>query len=1152
MSSNQKNTLSAADRLQQVIQCLQEGVVACDTELEILVWNSHMERLTGKTAVQVLGRTIEDVFPALKKEGVVGDMQQIIRDGSRKNMVFMLENAAGEIFRVTAAASPLTNQSNEITGIVLAVRETDWAGEGERFLVVNRAHYETAQAIANLGSWELDLRTQYSIWSREMFRLFGLDEHESSPGLETFLTFIHPEDRQCIQEYHVRLLKTGESFNAEYRTSPDRGPVRYMRVKGSPVLDDEGEVCKITGTTQDITEQKRIEEKILNLSRFPEENPNPVFRLDKGGQLLYHNKASRMLVKMWRDETGDRLGGDIVQWANNALSEKTPVKPEVEVDGNIYSLSIMPVPDSGYVNVYGADITDTKLAEDRARKNEAQLRIASQIARLGYWEFNVDEGLFTFNDEFYSVFRTTVKQVGSYKVTPERYAREFLHPDDQYIIPEEMKNALAAPTSDYSRKLEHRIRYGDGEIGYIAVQFFIVKDEAGRTVKTYGANQDITDRKKAELAIRESQRKLISAQFLAGIGDFSLDVTTGKLSWSEGMSELLGYDNSLYNTLDLAIGRIVHPDDGARIQNWLEDALSSGKEGLPPNECRLLRGDGKIITVHIEGYISYQGGKPVTVFGMIQDISKRLEAEQALRDNEQKLATLMANLSGMVYQCLDDESWTMLFVNEACSQLTGYTSEQLVGNREVSYEQLVHPGDRESVRRGVKNTATGDPHYEMEYRIVTADGNIKWVWERGLKTGEMNGVALLEGVIHDISGRKEAEKALQESERKYRTLLNNIVDSVFLHPLMEHEFSNFVEVNKIACKLYGYTAEEFKTMTVRDIVTDDDVTVHSTSDLQNILLKKGKHTFETIHVAKNGERFHVEISANVITIENRKYILSLVRDITERKQAEEERESLHVQLAHAQKMESIGRLAGGIAHDFNNMLGVILGNTEFAMQQVESGSQVYQDLNEIKAAANKSADLTRQLLAFARKQIVMPKQVDLNSVVSSMLDMLKRIIGEDIELIWTKGASLWPIRIDPGQIDQILVNMCINSKDAILRNGFVKIETANITLEEGFAEKRVEIPPGLYVRLTVTDNGCGIEDTVCEHVFEPFFTTKQFGQGTGLGLSTVYGIVKQNNGYIGVTSKRGEGATFNIYFPRHGENKDIRDQGDSADGTAVS
>jgi CheY-like chemotaxis protein len=233
----------------------------------------------------------------------------------------------------------------------------------------------------------------------------------------------------------------------------------------------------------------------------------------------------------------------------------------------------------------------------------------------------------------------------------------------------------------------------------------------------------------------------------------------------------------------------------------------------------------------------------------------------------------------------------------------------------------------------------------------------------------------------------------------------------------------------------------------------------------------------------------------------------------------------------------VGRLAGGVAHDFNNMLGVILGHTELALLQADENHDLHDDLKEIQKAAKRSADITKQLLAFARKQTISPKQLNLNDTVESMLNMLRRLIGEDIDLVWKPDAHIWPVKMDTTQIDQILANLCINARDSIAGVGKLTIETGKKSFDDEYCRQHSGFTPGDFVQLAVSDNGCGMDKDTLDNVFEPFFTTKEVGKGTGLGLATVYGIVKQNSGFINVYSEPDRGSTFKIYLPRTSTDK---------------
>ncbi|MBU8910298.1 MAG: response regulator [Desulfobacterales bacterium] len=284
-------------------------------------------------------------------------------------------------------------------------------------------------------------------------------------------------------------------------------------------------------------------------------------------------------------------------------------------------------------------------------------------------------------------------------------------------------------------------------------------------------------------------------------------------------------------------------------------------------------------------------------------------------------------------------------------------------------------------------------------------------------------------------------------------------------------------------------------------------------------LRKQKETLENMVLKRTDELMQTN--------------LKLQREIDEHSLTEDKREQLQAQLVQAQKMESIGRLAGGVAHDFNNALSVIMGTAELVINDVDPDGQLREDLDDILMAAKRAADITRQLLAFARKQTISPEVLDLNENIQSLLKMLRRLIGEDIDLAWLPGANLWSVNIDPSQIDQVLANLCVNAQDAIEGVGKITIETRNLTLDKDYCIDHACFIPGEYIQLSVTDSGCGMNKKTLDNIFEPFFTTKDVDKGTGLGMAMVYGIIRQNNGFINVDSEPGKGATIKIYLPRH-------------------
>ncbi len=403
---------------------------------------------------------------------------------------------------------------------------------------------------------------------------------------------------------------------------------------------------------------------------------------------------------------------------------------------------------------------------------------------------------------------------------------------------------------------------------------------------------------------------------------------------------------------------------------------------------------------------------------------------------------------------------------------------------------------------------------------------------------EMLVVVLVSGVLVLVLRRHQAalsrirlqtmhanEHAARRSERHYRTLFETVTDGIYIVSRDE----KLIEVNRAGCRQLGYAREELLGMPLAQTVAPE--ALKNLAEIQREVISKGFVRVEGAQRRKDGSTYPVELTASMTEVEGAPAFIGVARDISERRRAEADRRHLEEQLQHAVKMESIGRLAGGVAHDFNNLLTAILGNLELASDRLQSNESVQELLGEARAAAVSAAGLTRQLLAFSRRQIVEPRLVDLNELIARMHRMLVRLIGEDVELRTLPGPGLATVKIDPGLAEQVLVNLAVNARDAMAEGGVLVIETAIVTLDEEYRRSHPLVEPGAYVRLAISDTGCGMSDEVKRHLFEPFFTTKPRGKGTGLGLATIYGAIRQSSGYVEVYSEVGKGTTFKIYLP---------------------
>ncbi len=1128
------------ERYRTVVTTTSECIWVADMNGMVVEVNDAYCRLSGYAREEIVDHHISK-FEEVENDRAVAEHQKNIRANGRDLFETRHRTKNGDIVHLEISTAYSETDGGriyafmrDITGRIRA--EAALRDSESRLRALFSAMTDVIIVVDSGGRYLDFAPSGMNLLYRSANELAGKTMHE-----------VFPAEKADFFLRHVReSLEKQRTVTMEYRLEIDRVE-HWFSATLSPFSGD-----SVIMVARDITGRKRAEEALReseeNYRTLVENSPDIIMRFDREMRHLFASDSVRKVVgippesfigkthremgfppsqcdyyeeriatvfetgKEGRDQfTFDGLLGPVVfDWR---------LAPEFDRDGTVRT-----------VLSFSSDITDRKRAEDERGHTLSILQATLESTEDGILVVSITGAVSGYNHTFLRMWGIPEEGIDSmndmglieYAMSqirePERFRKQVMRyyeqPDINGFGVVELLDGRVFEC--YSRPQ----RIGDSVVGRV------------------WNFRDITLRLNTDAALRESESALRSVFQATPMGiTFIRDRVMRSVN--DAMCEALGYSREELVGSDTRFLYLTDAEYGEIGSEFYSQVLREGRGSI---ETRMRKKDGSTIYVTLTGRVLHTDDPSHGFVVTFQDVTARKKSEEALRASERRYREIYDSIPVSIWEY--DVSETLRLFREAGDMgMTGMNGrdpkvlDALVSSLrllDVNRETVIMYGARnkedvigkdEAYRGGEIKEAlcrlasayqAGEKRAKIEIVDETHDGRKINILLQVNFSEEMKKTGRALFTVLNITERKQAERALRESEERNRKILETTRDGFAL----VDGRGRYVEVNEAYCGMTGYSREELLAGDVEMLGMEDEVELYD--GRREEIVARGADRFETRHRHKDGRIIDVEISIAYLSGEN--LFVSFVRDITERKR-------LEMQLLQAQKMEIVGRLAGGVAHDFNNILTVINANAELALMFMKPEDPHYEAFEEINKAGERASNLTRQLLAFSRRQIIEPRVINLNRTLLDMDKMFRRLIGEHIELKTIPDESLSPVKADPGQIEQVITNLVVNARDAMSGGGKLTLETRNVILDEEYSRTHPDTAPGRYVMLAVSDTGGGMSEEVLSHIFEPFFTTKPVGQGTGLGLSTCYGIVKQNGGSIWFYSEVGKGTMAKVYLP---------------------
>jgi PAS domain S-box-containing protein len=1099
------------------------------------------EDLCGRKIHDILTEDIADALTrgAVRafRTGTVCETEEMVPDGERNRRLLSIQ------------AAPEFDSDNKVCRVICSATDITDIRKAESALRESRERFDQMARQNRTVVWEVDPAGVFTFVSPVVRDVLGYRVDELVGKLHFY--DLHPErGREAFRKSAMEVFGRREMFLGKVNMVLTRdGRPLVMSTNGVPMLNADGSLRGYRGSDTDITRHHTAEKALRENEALYRATIDTLdcslHIIDSDFRIVIMNRTFREWcekIGINTEAVGLNLGEQFPFLGDSVMGEYARVmdsgeplvtREDTELNGTVYSTETRKTPimfgdgNPGVLTTI-TDFSQLKRAQEAHEELRGRYEQLVELITDIIWIYETDSrGGFRSGTISPAADRLLGLPPGTINHSFDTFFSH-VHPEDLPALLSTLRAGIQ--TRRESGFQDYRVIRADGKTLWFR-SHASTHALPGGGVAVFGITTDISEQMNAERILRDSEEKhrllflhAISAivmyeQVCDGSGrprDYTIIDANPAFESITGMK-----------TGDVLGRRITEVFPGIGNSQFFTFFGKMARTGIPVNFRYFMEPLGKHLLINA---YSLGNGRLASVF---TDITDETRAQETIRAGEARYQEVVSSISDIIWRYEVDESGQIIdsYMSPAAGRILGL-------DHDISFQEYffhIHPEDRQRViEHFERGMATCEQNAETEFRVCPLGGGTAWMRVRGSANQQPDGHIVASGTGIEITKEKHARHALLEREEMYRALVEGLPDYVVRYDSQgRHLF-----VSRNVCELTGKDQSQMMGKTHREMGLPEETCLFWEQNIRSVF--DGQHTEMERSFTEGG----MQVVHNIRFVPERsddgtvKSVLAIGRDVTRRVRDADTREKLQASLNQARKMESIGRLAGGVAHDFNNMLGVILGYTSTALDQLPPGHPLRFQLEEILKAAERSAELTRHLLAFARQQEIQPGVVDLNRSMESLSKMLRRLIGATIELVCLPGENLWPVMVDPTQIDQILVNLCLNARDAIGGSGTVTIETRNIVADESYSAWHPGFPPGDFVMLAVSDDGCGMDRDTIDKLFEPFFTTKEPGSGTGLGLATGYGIVRQNNGFINVYSEPGQGTTFKVYLPRYeGEEK---------------